>query len=170
VEEIRHAECDGGDHNRDERASIDARAPVEAAQQEPDCSECQHERDRHRRPEGLAKDHDREDRRDDEVEPEDRRVDADRTGREAAQKIVEGDEDKKGRSGAPCGRRDDDQRAGHPAVQKDRRAKTPGLCHQEMMGLHTRCRCTLVDEIAEPVADQRREGVSGPAGHFVTVM
>jgi hypothetical protein len=154
-----------------ERAAVDLGllAVRVAAEQQPDRGECQHQRDRHGAPHGLAQDCDRQERGHEEVETEDRGADADRSAREAAQEIVEPDEEEQAREPAPGRGRMDRQRAGRPGVEDDDGREAPRLAHQEMIRLHARCGGILVDEVAEPVADQRREGVSGPVGHAISV-
>ncbi len=167
VEEIARAEGHSGDEYRAKRMPVDLLGlpAVEPAQKEPDGCKRQCEGNRHRGGDPLAQHRDREDRRDNEVEPEDRRVDAHRSGSKAAQEIVESDEDEETSQRAPCGRRADLQGAGRPGKEEDRRAEDPALHHQEMAGRGSGHRRALVDEVAQTIANQRGKGVLRSINH-----
>jgi hypothetical protein len=169
VAKVRDAGRQRRDQDGAQRAAVEFSpfAAIAAAEQQPDRRERQHQRDRHGAPHLLAQHCDREGRRDEEVEAEHRRADADRSAGEAAQEIVEADEEEQACESAPGGGRMDHEGVGRPGVEDDGRREAPRLSHQEVMRLHARCGGILVDEVAEPVADQCREGISGPAGHSI---
>src|SRR6185437_5514135 len=101
----------------------------------------------------------------DEVEAEDRRDDADGAHPQAANVVVEADEDEEAGEATPKRGGLEVQIAGSPGIKEDRRAEAPGLHHQEIFGLQTGGGGALVDEIADAVTDQRRQGIGDAAAH-----
>jgi hypothetical protein len=96
-----------------------------------------------------------------------RKIDAgaDRTGPQAADEIVESEEDEHAGERAPQRRRIEHECAGRERIENDEWAEEPALRHQEMVGPDPVGSRLLVDEIGDAVADEGRNGIDERLAH-----
>ena len=129
------------------------------AEEEPGCNQCQREPGELAGRQRLAQHHHHQHDGDDKIQPEDRCVDADRAGGQAADEVVEAEENEDAGKRAPQRRRFEHKRVGRERIEDDERAEEPPLRHQEMVGRDAGSGGLLVDEVGEAVARHRHNGV-----------